>query len=201
MSDPNPETSRGFVGRNGMRLLMATCVATLIIGAAVPAARRGEIMEQADATIDLIETVERGAQRHRADTGALAIEIAAPDANSAYVGATFHRLGMRQSYPGWNGPYLPHPLTMAHNPFGGSIALRSRPEDVTPMGFALEGAGPFGQYLVLDEIPRNVARLVELRFDGEATDADGLRNWSGSGRVRWNESDSRLLVILDVDLP
>lgn len=180
-----------------MPVFIGLAFLSLLAGAALPAARQQDDAQEAESIVDLAERVEHAAQRHHRDTGRLAIEVAAESADDKNVAASFHRLGLRQKYPGWKGPYLDHPLTLADNPTTQSLALVSRDEDLRERGFALKSPRGFGQYLVLEGVSRHTAHLVERELDPGIE--EDPRAWRAEGRVQWQEEDETLLIVLDVD--
>lgn len=178
------------------RLLIGLAFVSLIAGAAVPAARQSDHAGQARDIVDLAARLERAARRHHRDTGLLAVEIAAGSAEDPAVAPAYHRLGMRQRYGGWKGPYLAHPLTLADSPVQGPVALLSRDADLRARGFSLASSDGFGQYLVLEGVSRHAAHLVERELDPRVE--DDPRGWRSGGRVQWQEQDGTLLVALEI---
>ena len=200
MSEPQTNgteqpTPRGIGGRGLAQALIAICLVTLFVGAAVPAARKSELQDQGERLIALAEQMRHAARQHHEDTGIYALEISADSAESLHVGASYHRLGMSQSYVGWNGPYIPHPLSRIHNPFGGDIALLSRDSDLRARGFSGGEGVTFGQFLVIDNVPQQVARIVDAEID----QVSKASNWQQSGRVQWLPQAERLLINLAIE--
>lgn len=180
-----------------MPALIGLAFLSLLAGAAVPAARQSNDAGQARKIVALAERVEGAAQRHQRDTGRLAIEIAAETPDDVAVASSFHRLGQRQRYPGWQGPYLDHPLTLADSPVERVVAVLSRDADLRSRGFSVNAESGFGQYLVMEGISRHTAHLVERRLDpGVEEDPTA---WRRQGRVQWQEEKESLLIILDVN--
>lgn len=201
MNDTPAATPRALRKRfSTLNVLLALTVLSVTFGAAVPALESRRLGERVDATLRLSDRVQEACRRHRDDAGILAIEVAAADAGAAETTASFHRLAMHQSYAGWQGPYLDHPLSLAENPFGGGLHLRSDWGQIADLGFDLDRAG-FGQFLVLEGVPEGSARQIDERIDHSGVSATTLSVWQRHGRVAWTpDGDGRLLIDLEVEL-
>lgn len=181
-------------GLSAIDILVTVVFVALILAMAVPAVDSNSA-ESRDAKrlLGTIERLEDGCLRHYADTERVALEVAPPSLGHHYNEARYHHLSKEQSYDGWAGPYIDHPVTKLDNPFGSRVRLLTSLDDAPANGFSVRGGDLTGrgQYVVFDGVPRDVAERIDQHIDGEESGA-----WSATGRVEYSETDGELCVML-----
>ena len=179
--------------RAGFSLMeIIVAVSILSILAATLALRAGGMIDKGKngKVIQLISALKTACEMHHADTGSFAREY------SGY--APKHRkLSAKQTQTGWDGPYLEAPLTHKQNPYNGSTHLyNSVTANSWLTGFDVDGDGTDdvtsqGNMLWMSNVPAAAAESINDSFDA------GIGgNWSATGRVRYNESNKHLYVLL-----
>ncbi|MCA9321645.1 MAG: hypothetical protein KDB53_12970 [Planctomycetes bacterium] len=182
-----------------VKILIPATVVAVVMVVATPALDDLQSSDEAWDIIRLVDRTELAARRFRRDTGRIPIEYGASSADHPHAAKAYHELSGEQLHQGWRGPYLDHPLTLADNPCGGTIELRRDLELAPASGFEFGTSdvgshGP-GNYLLLENVSEEVARLVDQKFDGSSPDGD----WARRGRVEYHPASNRALCILLVN--
>lgn len=176
-----------------LTVAIPTSVVVLTMLVAVPAMSSLDEADAAREIVGLADRIAAAARRYHADTGRYAREIAAESAEEGFAAGRFHELSTPQFHRGWRGPYVPHALTCADNPFARRVGLHDDLESPPACGFQIkdgdDGRGR-GQYLCFEAVPLEVARAVDLQIDGPAG-----ANWMETGRVEF-DADGRLSIFL-----
>ena len=182
-----------------IELVVAIAVIALLAGIVIPMV--GDVQEDAKVSkmIAIYETCRKAVVAHKTDTGRLATEYS----GSSYQGAQYHHLSLPQTYTGWKGPYIDHPLTQADNPFEGFVYIynsfnggaakpsSNRFQLTGSSGPALTGAG---QFLAFSKVPQAVAQKVD-----DAIDKGIPGTWSRYGKVEWSSSNGGTLIFYLMD--
>ncbi len=185
---PNHRNSLGFTL---IEVIVVVAVLTLLAGIIVPMVSSVQEDAKVAKILSVVDAVKKACERHYADTGSLATELSNSTASSN------HELSITQSTAGWKGPYLDHPLTLADNPFGGTVLLYESftSGTVKPTGFDLmaassDSATGAGQYIQFGSIPESVAKAVDKALDKDLDTS----NWKTTGRVEY--SGTTLMIFL-----
>jgi prepilin-type N-terminal cleavage/methylation domain-containing protein len=186
----NVKRGKGF---SLIEIIVAVSILVVLAGIAIPVIANQVNKAKAGKILNLAETLRGACERYKGDTGEYAREY------TTSTSATNHRLSITQAtIPGWDGPYIDHPLTRADNPFGGDVYVYSdltgTGSGVRPNGFSLTGSGSnthtgLGNFLGMREIPQDVAQMVD-----EALDRGLPGDWQTRGRVEY--SGNRLAIYL-----
>ncbi len=177
-----------------MEIIVILAILILLIGLAVPHQEPGKKAPEVETILELVNTLTRAATQHHADTGRCAREYSGAN----FQGREFHQLSCPQGYPGWNGPYIDHPLSFHDNPFGSYVNLYKCLDEGGTNKPRVQGNSSAGrQYIAFGSIPEEVARNVDEILDRDMEPGD----WKTSGRVRYVESAQRLNVLVFVGTP
>ncbi|MFT7679017.1 MAG: prepilin-type N-terminal cleavage/methylation domain-containing protein [Planctomycetota bacterium] len=188
MNFPQSQRKSGF---SLIELVITMTILSILVG--VVSFRSGAVVERGKATkiSSLVDTLKTACTLHHADTGTFATE------EGALGSASDHKLTATQTSAGWSGPYLETPLVADnHNPFGSLKVYSTVTGDSYNTGFDLDGDGTndqagAGNMLKLDSVPIKVAQMLDDTFDrGVAGD------WEATGRVQYNASATRVMVLL-----
>ena len=187
--------------RRGFTLVeIIVVVAVLVLLAAIVIPSVGSVGTDAKAAkiLSIVDSLKKAVTMHYTDTGRLAIEYS----GSNYASSDYHQLSLSQSYSGWNGPYIDHPLTTGDNPFGGFVLLYS---DLTggsakPNGFDLTGSGTAsatgsGQFVAFSNVPESVAETID-----DALDNGIPGDWETTGRVEYSSDNNGTVMIFLMDV-
>lgn len=182
-------SSHKSAGFSAMDTVIAVSIlAVLAATLAVPA---GKLLRKSNPTkvVELQARLKTLCATYHADVGSLAHEYAS-------YPASHRQLSAEQTTAGWNGPYLASPLAHEQNPFKGQMHLYSSARVHGLGGFDLDGDGSVdvrgaANVLYLSSVPGEQAQEIDARIDGEIA---GL--WSEAGRVRYNESNSHLHILV-----
>ena len=183
-----------------VKVLITASILALSMIVATPVMDAIVADEQALRILRLLERVDQATRRHHADTKRIALEYAAPNAKHAFAQKRYHHLSMEQLYSDWQGPYLRVPLSQADNPFGGMVELHNNLSDNPALGFSLltgSRAEEDGQYLVLTQVPENIALKLDAHFDSRSEEPPA--NWQDHGRVEWTDEDGGTLSLFIFD--
>ncbi len=175
-----------------IEVIVVVAVLTLLAGIIVPMVSSVQEDAKVAKILSVTDAIKKACERHYADTGYLATELSNSTATSN------HELSITQSTTGWKGPYLDHPLTLADNPFGGTVLVYESfsSGSVNPGGgFDLMASSSdtvtgAGQYVQFGSIPEDVAKAVDKAIDKDL-DTD---NWKTTGRVEY--SGTTLMIFL-----
>jgi prepilin-type N-terminal cleavage/methylation domain-containing protein len=186
----NIKKGKGF---SLIEIIVAVSILVVLAGIAIPVIASQVNKAKAGKILRLAETLRSACERYKGDTGTYGREY------TTSTSAINHRFSIAQtSVPGWDGPYIDHPLTQADNPFGGDVYVYSdltgTGSGVRPNGFSLTGSGSNthtgqGNFLGMKDIPQDVAEMVD-----EALDRGLPGNWQNRGRVEY--SGTRLAIYL-----
>lgn len=185
---------RGERGLTLIEIVVVVAILAMIAGLLAPAV--GNAMQDAKATkvLAVSDAVKKAAATHYNDTGTYAIEYS----GSSYSAGQYHQLSLKQTTPGWEGPYMDHPLSSGDNPFGGFVYLynnltggSAKPDGFDPTGAGSTTATGNGQFIGFGSIPENVAQLVD-----EAWDKNVPGDWKSSGRVEYSSANGGTLMLL-----
>jgi prepilin-type N-terminal cleavage/methylation domain-containing protein len=180
----NIERGKGF---SLIEIIVAVSILVVLAGIAIPVVASQVNKAKAGKILALVETLRSACERYKGDTGQYTREY------TTSTSATNHRLSIAQSsIPGWDGPYIDHPLTQSDNPFGGDVYiyedLDGTGSGVRPNGFSLVGSGANthtgqGNFLGLSNIPQDVAEMVN-----DALDRGTPGEWQHRGRVEFSRN-------------
>ena len=167
-----------------IEIIVAVSILVILAGIAIPVVSKQVDKAKAGKILSLVETLRSACERYRADTGDYATEYS----EKSYTDDKYHRLALKQSLDGWDGPYIDHPLTRGDNPFDGTCYLYANLTggSVKPNGFDLLGRGRVthkgnGNFLGLSGITEEVAQRVD-----EALDRGVPGDWKSTGRVEYS---------------
>ncbi len=180
-------TRRGF---SLVEILIVVIILGILAAIVIPGAAGAAEDAKAAKILATVDAVRTAVNTHYMHTNQLAIEYS----GQQYAAAGNHQLSLTQTYKGWSGPYLDHPLSAADNPFGELFVYRNF-NGVANGGFDLTGGGGNtatgnGQYIVFNGVPDTVARSVNDTLDSGITAGD----WKATGQVEWR--NNRLAVFL-----
>lgn len=178
-----------------------------IIVAVVATPAMDEIVEDGKSlkVLRLYERLSAACGRHKEDTGRLASEFSSSSQSDRRNLKMYHQLSTKQLYAGWNGPYIQMPVSPADNPFGGKVELHNNLSTSPALGFELKDgklAHEAGQYLVLTQIPEEVARRLERHIDFvDGEDRELSPDWRTKGRVEYTNDDGGTLSLFILNVP
>ena len=183
---------KSFSPRRGFTLLeiiVAMVVIALLVG--VVALRSAKVVDRGKVTkvVDSVNTLKQACAMHHFDTSTFAYEYSGYPASS-------QRLSQRQTYSGWKGPYIEKQLTVADNPFGGTVHLYSIATPNGNPGFDKDGDGTLdvtaaANVLWMSGVPSEQAKDVNDAFDSGIPGT-----WSDSGVVRYSSATSQLFILV-----
>lgn len=180
-------------GLSAIDIVVTIVFVALVLAMAVPAVdSTSSGSRDAKRLLGTIERLEDGCARHFADTKRVALELAPPELGHRFNQARYHHLSRKQTYAGWDGPYLEHPVTMLDNPFGAKVQLLTSLGDAPANGFSVGGEelDGRGQYVVFDGVPREVAETIDRHIDGESSD-----DWANRGRVEFDGGELCVMLM------
>ncbi|MAG56461.1 MAG: hypothetical protein CMJ83_09235 [Planctomycetes bacterium] len=188
--------NKRFLNAGGFTLVELTVVVAIIVALAavmVPmvgsAKRDGQVAE----ILQMVDPLRSASQKYYADTGTVGREYSGSNSTSN------HQFSLKQSVPGWNGPYISQALTKGDNPFGGHVYVYNSLNSAYQSGFRLTSGsagltarGP-GNFVRLTNVPLDIAELVNKALD------DGVSgNWRKGGRVTYSGSNLYIFM-MDTD--
>lgn len=183
---------RGERGMTLIEIVVVISILAMIAGLLAPAVSNA--MQDAKATkiLAVADACKKACAQHYADTGKYALEYS----GSSYAAKNYHMLSLTQTYPGWSGPYMDHPLSTGDNPYGGFTYMYSNlvGGSAKPNGFSPTGSGTIsgdGQFIGFSNIPENVAQLVD-----EAWDKGISASWKTTGRVEYTTANGGTVMLL-----
>jgi Tfp pilus assembly protein PilE len=172
-----------------MEVVVVIAVLSLLAGLIVPAFRSVQQDGQAAKILAVVDSLRKACEKHYADTGQYAYEYT-PSSATVYADPSAHLLSMTQTYAGWKGPYLDHPLTTADSPFNSTVYVYNTTANwASNGGFNLTGSAAGdtitgnGQLVVFYAIPEAVAERVN-----DALDKNIPGDWMVTGRVEYLNS-------------
>ncbi len=183
---------------------IATSIFVVVAIVATPT--MDEIIEDGKSlkVLRLFERVSGACTRHYKDTGKAATEYSSSSESDRHNLKMYHHLSKEQFYSGWNGPYIQVPLSQADNPFGGVVQIHNNLSTHPALGFELDGgvlAHEDGQYLVLTQIPQDVAERLDRHLDQKGDDKTSMSpDWKTKGRVEYTSADGGTLSLFILNI-
>ncbi|MFT7619864.1 MAG: hypothetical protein ACI97A_003521 [Planctomycetota bacterium] len=178
-----------------------------IVVAIVATPTMNEIVEDGKSLkiLRLYERLSVACAKHHKDTGKVASEFASSSESDRRNLKMYHQLSVKQLYSGWQGPYIQTPISQSDNPFGGSVELHNNLSTHPALGFELADgttAHEGGQYLVLTNIPEEVAERLDRHLDSSLANGDKLTaDWETKGRVEYSQENGGTLSLFILNVP
>lgn len=187
MKHPQAKPNAGF---SLIELVITMTILSILVG--VVSFRSGAAVEgsKVSQVCSLVDTLRSACTLHHVDTGTYAKEYTGYAASNRELTGT-------QSTAGWAGPYLETPLAHDnHNPYGQLHLYNSVTANGWITGFDLDGDGSndvtgSANMLYLDNVPAKAAERLNETFDRNV-----IGDWHNSGRVRYDASSGRVLVLI-----
>ncbi len=185
-------SQRGF---SLIEVIVAVSVLVILAGVGIPLVTTQVEKARAGKIVSLAENLRTACQDYYADTGQFAREYS----GSNHTDPSYHKLSVPQKkVPGWEGPYLDHPITEADNPCRGSVFVYDRLDKGgnPSKGFNLLGGKSEthvgkGNFVLLTNVPEGVAKRVDTALDHGIGGA-----WQKTGRVKYKKQGKRLYIYL-----
>jgi general secretion pathway protein G len=170
-----------------VELMVVVAVIGILAGVLTPTINGLTDKAKVAKIVQLYENLKTACLSHYNDTSRYAWEY---DVNES-PDPSYHHLSMRQSYAGWNGPYIERPLNYNDNPYRKDVdvapGLWWNSYDLDRNGNAeVSGAG---NELLITNVPEVVARLVDETLDGP-----GRGDWRSTGIMEYHGTNVFLLL-------
>lgn len=158
-----------------IEVVVVVAILVVLAGFLVPLARDLIVTSKVNRMLATIDAARDACIRFHQDTDSFGYEDTGDPRTALFSDPTHHTLSLTPAtltpIPGWKGPYLRRPLTIADNPFSGRVAVLSPLSANASGGFDLMGDGNKktgnGNFILFEDISQEVAEELDKRIDPE----------------------------------